>query len=131
MTNSNRRNFLKTMGFATLSSVALAVWGTSKIAFATALKYIDMAKKDASDQVNNSAVAMATNIGYVDDADAAEKKALIKREDKKVGAQVMKAKEQICGNCSLYNQPAAEQCALIPGVKVAKKGYCKMYSPKF
>lgn len=129
-----RREFLTAIGLAT---VATSLIGKTKMAWADAkAELIDMTKKKRKDKLNETAVGIATGLGYVEDA----KKA--KRTDKPgKGGATVKANDQFCENCNWYKSadPSAiagkgAPCQMIPtappGVLVHAKGYCNSWFAK-
>ena len=134
-----RREFLTAIGMAT---VATSLLGKAKIAWAEIkAEFIDMTKKKRKDKLNESAVQVATGLGYVENAVAAEKKGLKRTEkDGKAGTKV-KGADQFCDNCNWYKDKEASAiagkgapCQMIPtappGVLVHAKGYCNSWFAK-
>lgn len=128
---SNRRQFLKLgslTAFAAVVGARVATFGRE--AWAEALAAVDMSKKKRKDPANDAAVALLTGMGYVDDANAAEKAGKIKRTDK----GNIPAAKQHCNVCILMedqyvNGTAPGKCKVVQGVLVQAMGYCNTFGP--
>jgi len=136
MKNTSRRHFLKLVSMAGLLPVLGAQLATlGRRAWADALALIDMTKTKRKDPANEKAVGVAQGLGYVEDADAADKAGKIKRTDKPLAAGgTLAAKAQYCKNCFFFDEAKLNGsepglCKLIPGVLVHAKGFCNTYNP--
>ena len=118
-----RRRFVKKL---TLASIG-AFLGTQlfRLAAHAADKcggLIDMSGKK-SDETNKKAMAMAKNLGYVEDIDAAVK----------AKAATRKEKDDHCANCMFYVKVEdGKKCGTckvipIPGAQVTANGWCKSW----
>ena len=140
MNTSNRRDFLKNSAvFAVMALLGakLLTWGQA--VFAEALALVDMTKTKRKDADNEAAVGILSGMGYVDNADKAEKEKKITRTDKPMpSGGVFPAKKQYCTNCVFMDEAELNtgkpgKCKLVPPpVLVNGKGYCNTYnvSPK-
>jgi len=133
--NTNRRGFLKGVLVGTgLGAVLGKVALFSGQVWANALELIDIDGTKRKDKANQDAVKILKPMGYVADADAAEKAGKIKRTDKPhPGGGNVPAKLQACQNCALYdatliNSDKPGKCMLAQMVLVHAKGYCNTYS---
>jgi hypothetical protein len=136
MTPTSRRTFLKLSSLiAFVPIMGAQVLSLGQKAWAQAAALIDMSKTKRKDPTNDKAVGVAQGLGYVENADAAEKAGKIKRTDRPLGAgKTMPAKIQYCSNCMFFPQDKVNStengaCQLIPGVLVHNKGYCNTFTP--
>ncbi|MGE0762404.1 MAG: high-potential iron-sulfur protein [Bdellovibrionales bacterium] len=135
---NNRRDFLKLSvlwGTAGLIGSQLLTWGQKT--WAAGLQLVDPTKTKRKDPENEAAMGILSGIGYVHDADQAEKEKKITRVDKDWAGGKFPAKKQYCTNCILLeeadlntNKPG--KCQLVATALVNGKGYCGTYnvSPK-
>lgn len=133
--NSNqRRHFLKSsIFFAFAASIGGAISTLGQKAWAGALQLVDPTKTKRKDADNESAMAILAGMGYVDDADSAEKAKKITRTDKPFAGGNFPAKKQYCTNCILIedadvNTGKPGKCKLVQTALVNGKGYCNTYN---
>lgn len=135
----NRRDFLKISSLTALAATVgaqVVTFGKKAWAQAVALALVDMSKKKRTDAENAKAVGILQGLGYVEDADAAEKAKKITRVDKPhPGGGTMSAKKQYCNNCAFYAEDAKidkkehSKCKIVPAeVQVHFSGYCNTYN---
>lgn len=132
---NNRRDFLKNSTVFALTAffgAKLLTWGQS--AYAAALSLVDMSKTKRKDPENEAAVGILSGMGYVEDADKAEKaKKLTRVEKDNPAGGKFPAKKQHCGNCMLLedadqNTGKPGKCKLVQTALVHANGYCNTYS---
>ncbi len=128
---TNRRGFLKLSALLPLAAAFGAqVLTAGQKVWAEALALVDMTKTKRKDPVNEAAVGVLIGMGYVENAEAAEKAGKLKRVDK----GPIKAANQHCVTCVLIkdeyvNGTKPGECKVAPGVLVHAMGYCNTYNP--
>lgn len=133
----NRRDFLKVSSLtAFAAAVGVQVLAHGKKAWAAALAVVDMSKSKRKDPDNQKAVGILQGLGYVEDADAAEKAKKITRTEKPhASGKPMPANKQYCNNCAFFDDAKVDtnenaKCKLVPvEILVHSKGYCNTYNP--
>lgn len=136
--HQTRRDFFKKTGLLALTAFVTGSFvNLGRSAWAAALQLVDPTKTKRKDPDNEAAMAVLAGMGYVHDADQAEKEKKITRVDKDWAGGKFPAKKQYCTNCILLeeadlNTGKPGKCKLAQTALVNGKGYCNTYnvSPK-